>query len=83
MKQMFLLGEGDGMIGLFTRAIANKEKIVLLYIDQNNCITQRFVRVLKMKHDSILVFCYYRKKVRTLKLDNILSAAVMNGKIGA
>lgn len=71
----------DCMIGLFNRAITNKEKIVLFYMDQNNNITQRYVRVLKIKHDYILVYCYYRKKVRTLKLDNILSADVIKRKV--
>lgn len=61
------------MKGLFQRSIENKEKIIIFYIDSNGKVTQRYVRVLKMYDSHILVYCYYRKKVRTLKLDNILS----------
>lgn len=69
---MFLIG-GNRMKGLFTRSMENKEKIIIFYMDNKNNVTQRYVRVLKIYDDRLLVYCYYRKKVRTLKLDNILS----------
>ena len=71
------------MKGLFTRASEKKEKIAIFYMDSNNNITQRYVRVIKIHGDSILVYCYYRKKVRTLKLDNILSAEPVRNGVGA
>ncbi len=61
------------MKGLFIRSMENKEKIVIFYMDSNGKVTERYVRVLKINDSHILVYCYYRKKVRTLKLDNILS----------
>jgi predicted DNA-binding transcriptional regulator YafY len=61
------------MKGLFIRSMERKEKIVVFYMDSDNNVTERYVRVLKMNDNHILVYCYYRKKVRTLKLDNILS----------
>lgn len=61
------------MKGLFERSIKNKETIIIFYMDQDNKVTQRYVRVLKINDSHILVYCYYRKKIRTLKLDNILS----------
>ncbi len=61
------------MKGLFIRSIENKEKIVIFYMDSSGKVTERYVRVLKTNDSHILVYCYYRKKVRTLKLDNILS----------
>lgn len=67
------------MKGLFKRSIENKEKIIIFYIDSNGKVTQRYVRVLKMYDSHILVYCYYRKKVRTLKLDNILSCGPRKG----
>ena len=67
------------MKGLFERSIKNKETIVIFYMDQDNKVTQRYVRVLKMNDSLILVYCYYRKKVRTLKLDNILSTGPRKG----
>ena len=71
------------MKGLFLRAAENKEKIVIFYMDVNNEITERYVRVIKIHGDSILVYCYYRKKVRTFKLDNILSAGPVRNGVGA
>ncbi|MCF3942232.1 hypothetical protein [Oceanobacillus alkalisoli] len=61
------------MKGLFIKSMQHKEKIVIFYMDSSGEVTQRYVRVLKMNDSHILVYCYYRKKVRTLKLDNILS----------
>ncbi|WP_405103019.1 hypothetical protein [Oceanobacillus sp. FSL H7-0719] len=67
------------MKGLFDRSIKNNETIVIFYMGQDNKVTQRYVRVLKYNNDYALVYCYYRKKVRTLKLDNILSAGPRKG----
>ncbi|KPH76060.1 WYL domain-containing protein [Oceanobacillus caeni] len=62
------------MKGLFQRSIDNKEKIIIFYMDSNNQVTERYIRVLKLHDNYILAYCYYRKQVRTFKLDNILSA---------
>ncbi|MBN6205036.1 hypothetical protein JYK21_01115 [Ralstonia pickettii] len=69
------------MKGLLIRSMERKEKIVVFYMDSNNEVTERYVRVLKMNDNYILVYCYYRKKVRTLKLDNILSAGLLRKRI--
>lgn len=78
MNRIYVLG-GKSMKGLFNRSINRKEKIIIFYMDQDNNITQRYVRVLKMNDTHLLVYCYYRKKVRTLKLDHILSAGPRKG----
>ncbi|WP_068672265.1 hypothetical protein [Oceanobacillus sp. Castelsardo] len=62
------------MKGLFQRSIDNKEKIIIFYMDRDNKVTERYIRVMKLQNDYALAYCYYRKKVRTFKLDNILSA---------
>lgn len=62
------------MKGLFQRSINNKEKIIIFYIDNNNQVTERYIRVLNIKDNYILAYCYYRKQVRTFKVDNVLSA---------
>lgn len=71
------------MKGLFTRSINNKEKIIIFYMDNENKVTQRFVRVLKMNDNHILAYCYFRKKVRTFGLNNILSAGPAKERCGA
>ncbi|WP_284141056.1 MULTISPECIES: hypothetical protein [unclassified Virgibacillus] len=65
------------MIGLFHRSVQNKEKLMIFYIDSTNHITQRIIRVLDVNEKQVLAFCYWRKQVRTFKLDKILSADVL------
>ncbi|WP_042224797.1 hypothetical protein [Oceanobacillus manasiensis] len=62
------------MNGVFMRSMETKQKIVVFYMDGNQQITQRFIRVLKMDDTLVLAYCYYRKSVRTFKRENILSA---------
>ncbi|RDW16506.1 hypothetical protein CWR48_15785 [Oceanobacillus arenosus] len=62
------------MKGLLNRSMEKREKIVIFYIDQDNNVTQRFIRVISMDDDSILAYCFWRKKFRTFKHENILSA---------
>ncbi|MFS0674241.1 hypothetical protein [Ornithinibacillus sp. 179-J 7C1 HS] len=71
------------MKGLFLRSIENKEKIIIFYMDSKSQVTQRFVRVISMRDESIVAFCYWRKKIRTFKLENILSAGPVRKKLGA
>lgn len=70
-------------MNLFNRSLQHKEKIMIFYIDSNNVVTQRIVRVISINDDSIVAFCFYRKKVRTFKLNNILSAGPVNKRVGA
>ncbi|WP_077705247.1 hypothetical protein [Virgibacillus dokdonensis] len=51
----------------------NKQKLVLFYMDQNNRVTQRFIRVIEIYEDSFIAFCFYRKEVRRFKFSYILS----------
>ncbi len=50
---------------------------MIFYIDSTNHITQRIIRVLDVNEKQVLAFCYWRKQVRTFKLDKILSADVL------
>ena len=71
------------MTGLFRRSIDNKETIMLFYMDSNDEVTQRYVRVLQIEDAHILTYCYYRKNVRVFKLNNILSAGPTNKGVSA
>lgn len=71
------------MNGVLRRSVETKQKIVVFYMDGNQQITQRFIRVLKMDDTRVLAYCYYRKGVRTFKRENILSAGTVNKKMGA
>ncbi|MFS0751102.1 hypothetical protein [Oceanobacillus sp. 1P07AA] len=61
------------MYPLLLHSTQQKEKIIIIYIDQHDNITQRTVQVVTIKSDSILAFCYYRKEIRSFHLDRILS----------
>ncbi|WP_077317561.1 hypothetical protein [Virgibacillus proomii] len=71
------------MLGLFKRSIESKQKIIIFYIDSENKVTERYIRVLRIDKDSILAYCYYRRKVRTFSMENILSAGKVRKKVGA
>lgn len=71
------------MKGLFLRAAETKEKVMLMYLDGNDQLSQRVVKILKMKGDNLLVYCYKRKTIRTLKLEQILSAEPIRTRMGA
>lgn len=68
------------MTYLFLKSMHDKEKIIIFYIDSTNQITQRTIRVLQLHDNHILAYCYYRKKVRMFKLENILSADKLRKK---
>lgn len=58
---------------LLNHAADKKAVLEMIYIDDEGKLTQRFIRVLDKHDHSILAYCYYRKQVRTFKIDNILS----------
>ncbi len=60
-----------------------KNKIIIFYIYSNNQVTERYIRVLEIKENSILAYCFYRKQVRTFNIKNILSAGKVRKKVGA
>ncbi|MHA6253268.1 hypothetical protein [Oceanobacillus sp. CAU 1775] len=71
------------MKGLFMRAAESQEKLVIFYMDGAEQVTQRYIKVLKIRGDYMLAYCFYRKKVRTFKMSNILSAAPVKKGVGA
>lgn len=70
-------------MNLFNRSLVHNEKIMIFYIDSNNNVTQRIIKVISIEESSVIAFCYYRKKVRTFKLSNILSVGPITKRVGA
>ncbi|PKR79176.1 hypothetical protein CEY16_05360 [Halalkalibacillus sediminis] len=62
------------MDSIFERALENKQKINLIYVDQDGQLSQRFIRVVRVDQNSILAYCFYKKAVRSFKKENVLSA---------
>ncbi|ASF39019.1 hypothetical protein CEH05_07790 [Halobacillus halophilus] len=61
------------MDGLFARSLDKNEKLVVIYMDSRGEVSQRSIRVMDIRGEDILVHCFAREKVRTLKKDRILS----------
>ncbi|GAB3055259.1 WYL domain-containing protein [Virgibacillus ainsalahensis] len=71
------------MEDLLRRAVDKKQKLEMIYIASDNQISQRVIRVLQVTDESILAYCFTKKEVRTFKRNNILSAELLKGKVGA
>lgn len=71
------------MIGLLMRSLERKEKIMIYYMDNANKLTQRIVRVVEIDDTNVLAYCYYRRQVRSFKIDNILSCGQVKRSVGA
>ncbi len=61
------------MNGVLSRALRAKQKLDLIYVDSDGQVSQRVIRVLELREDEILAYCYTRRRVRTFKKANVLS----------
>ncbi|WLR46549.1 WYL domain-containing protein [Halobacillus litoralis] len=61
------------MNGVLRRALEEKQKLEFIYMADEGKISQRVIRVVSIKEETVLAYCYTRKTVRTFKLANILS----------
>ena len=63
------------MNGILKRAAGTQQKLELIYITNENQISQRIIKVLAVTDHAIKAYCYTKKQFRTFKLENILSGA--------
>ncbi|WP_035508851.1 hypothetical protein [Halobacillus karajensis] len=61
------------MNGIWRRALEEKQKLELIYMADKRKISQRVIRVISIKEETVLAYCFTRKTVRSFKLANILS----------
>ncbi|WP_075035048.1 hypothetical protein [Halobacillus dabanensis] len=61
------------MNGILRRALEEKQTLELIYMADKGKISQRVIRVVSLKEETVLAYCYTRKTVRSFKLANILS----------
>lgn len=74
------------MEGLFTRSLEGNERLMIIYMDSRGKVSQRAIRVMDIRKEELLVYCFVREKVRTLKKERVLSAfpaKVVNSRAGA
>lgn len=68
------------MKGLFIRSIEQRKKIMIVYLDQKEQLTQRYIRVLTIHDDRIIAYCYWRQQIRHFKFDHILAAGPIQAR---
>lgn len=65
------------------RFAEKQEKLMIYYLDREGKLTQRIIKVLRCNEAYLLGYCYYRKRIRTFKLGNILTWEKISGKDSA
>ncbi|MGV3467281.1 MAG: hypothetical protein ACO1OT_18565 [Heyndrickxia sp.] len=68
------------MKSILLKALESGEKLEMIYISNNNKITQRTIKVLSVGFDSFSAFCFLRNKHRTFLMNNILSIGTKRQK---
>ncbi|WP_406945779.1 hypothetical protein ACJA3J_05885 [Halobacillus sp. SY10] len=71
------------MNGILNRAAGCKMSLEMIYIDGKGNMTQRKIRVVEVRESNVLAYCYNRKKVRSFRLDGILSVYPYKERKGA
>lgn len=71
------------MIGLLNRTAGTSEKLEMIYLSNNNQMSQRVIRVISVSGSIVKAYCYTKKQYRIFKLDNILSIGPMRKRVGA
>ncbi|MCJ8008883.1 hypothetical protein ACFFF5_10155 [Lederbergia wuyishanensis] len=61
------------MNGILNRAAGTDQRIELIYINKNNQLSKRIIKVLSVTDQAIKAYCYTKRHFRTFKLENILS----------
>lgn len=68
--------------GILNRALLEQTPIEIIYMSQNGVLTQRLIKIIEINENTIKAFCLLRKRKRTFKLENILSASPKNKRNG-
>lgn len=68
------------MVDHILKASIERNMIIAIMYLKTSEVTMRNIRVLEIKQDRILAYCYLRKENRVFKKENILSAAFLNTK---
>lgn len=82
IRQIAIFG-GINVTGFLKSSMEQKKKIMIYYMDSKGKVSQRIIRVVEMNDKKMLAYCYYRRQVRSFKLDNILSCGNVKRSVGA
>ncbi|GEL78841.1 hypothetical protein [Tenuibacillus multivorans] len=62
---------------LLHRALENKARLEMIYVDEQGRYSQRVIRVVKINTHDFLAFCYTKRAVRLFKKDQVLSVLLL------
>ncbi|ALC91818.1 hypothetical protein AM500_20025 [Bacillus sp. FJAT-18017] len=62
------------MNGMLLRSMKENMPLEVIYLSKKNELTQRKMIIRGVKGNDVYAFCLLRRKMRTFKLENILSA---------
>lgn len=71
------------MQSLLKRAVGSRQRLEMIYINKNNQITQRIIKVIGVTESTIKAYCFTRRQFRTFNTANILSIAPVRQRRGA
>lgn len=71
------------MLGTLNRASGTGQKLELIYINNDNQISHRVIKVLKVTDHMVKAYCYTKRQFRSFKLENILSVRILGQNRGA
>ncbi|MGM0902469.1 MAG: hypothetical protein ACQEXB_15385 [Bacillota bacterium] len=63
------------MQNILVRAIEQQQLVQIIYLDTNQKITQRMVKLHAVTDKHLKGFCYLRKQVRLFMIDQILATS--------
>ena len=58
-------------------SMKNNQVMEMIYLSDKGQVTQRTIRVLEIKEQHFVAYCYLRQKKRTFKTSNILSIDII------
>ncbi|MCA0969046.1 hypothetical protein LCM20_00415 [Halobacillus litoralis] len=65
---------------LLKRSLEDKMKLDIIYVSKSGDVTQRTIRVVRIREDHVAAYCFERREVRTFRRENILSLFPHHGK---
>ncbi len=71
------------MNALLKHAAGTEQRLEMIYINKNNQLSQRIIKVLDVTDSTIKAYCYHKRQFRTFLLSNILSIGPIRQRRGA
>jgi predicted DNA-binding transcriptional regulator YafY len=71
------------MKGILNRAFESGEILTMIYMDDKGQLSQRRIRIRTINDNQFSAYCFTRNKLRTFKMNNVLSIGLDGRRKGA